>query len=68
MKGDDPLILTAVLSMEEDMYIAECPEVGTVSQGRTWKRGGEQTSRRATALNLAEFPMEECGAAHHHDI
>ncbi|WP_367119845.1 type II toxin-antitoxin system HicB family antitoxin [Methanoculleus sp.] len=26
---------TAVLYREEDMYVAECPEVGTVSQGRT---------------------------------
>ena len=25
--------LTAVLHKEEDMYVAECPEVGTVSQG-----------------------------------
>jgi len=27
--------LTAVLHKEEDMYVAECPEVGTVSQGHT---------------------------------
>ena len=26
---------TAILQMEEDMYVAECPEVGTVSQGKT---------------------------------
>jgi len=26
---------TAVLHREEDMYVAECPEVGTVSQGAT---------------------------------
>ena len=25
--------LTAVLHKEDDMYVAECPEVGTVSQG-----------------------------------
>jgi hypothetical protein len=25
--------LTAVLHKEEDLYVAECPEVGTVSQG-----------------------------------
>ena len=24
---------TAILHREEDMYVAECPEVGTVSQG-----------------------------------
>ncbi len=28
-------ILTAVLHEEEGMYIAECSEVGTFSQGRT---------------------------------
>jgi predicted RNase H-like HicB family nuclease len=26
---------TAVLHQEEDLYVAECPEVGTVSQGYT---------------------------------
>ena len=29
------LTLTAVVHKEEDMYVAECPEVGTVSQGQT---------------------------------
>ena len=28
-------ILTAILHKEEDMYVAECPEVGTVLQGET---------------------------------
>ena len=27
--------MTAVLHKEDDMYVAECPEVGTVSQGKT---------------------------------
>ncbi len=27
--------LSAVLHKEEDMYVAECPEIGTVSQGKT---------------------------------
>ncbi len=26
---------TAVLHKEEDLYVAQCPEVGTVSQGHT---------------------------------
>jgi len=26
---------TAVLHKEDDMYVAECPEAGTVSQGAT---------------------------------
>lgn len=29
------VILTAVLHSEDDLYVAECPEVGTVSQGHT---------------------------------
>ena len=28
-------VFTAILHKEEDMYIAECPEVGTVDQGET---------------------------------
>jgi len=28
-------IFNAVISKEEDLYIAKCPEVGTVSQGST---------------------------------
>lgn len=60
MKGDDTLILTAVLSREEDMYIAECPEVGTVSQGRTVEEAVANL-KEATELYLAEFPMEEGG-------
>ena len=27
-------ILTAVVHQEDDLFVAECPEVGTVSQGR----------------------------------
>jgi len=30
-----PTTFIAVLHKEENMYIAECPEVGTVSQGET---------------------------------
>jgi predicted RNase H-like HicB family nuclease len=35
---------TAVLYREEDMYVAECPEVGTVSQGRTVEEATDGTS------------------------
>ena len=27
--------LTAVVHREDDLYVAECPEVGTISQGKT---------------------------------
>jgi len=46
---------TAVLYSEEDMYIAECPEVGTVSQGKTVEEAVANL-REATELYLAEFP------------
>ena len=36
---------TAVLHKEEDLYVAECPEVGTVSQGSTTEEA--QRSDRA---------------------
>jgi predicted RNase H-like HicB family nuclease len=29
------LTLTAVIRKEENMYVAECPEVGTANQGKT---------------------------------
>ena len=28
-------IFTAIIYKEDDMYIAECPEIGTVDQGKT---------------------------------
>lgn len=49
---------TAVLYPDEDMYIAECPEVGTVSQGKTVEEAVANL-REATELYLVEFPMEE---------
>lgn len=48
--------LTAVLHQEEDMYVAECPEVGTVSQGRTLEEAVSNL-KEATALYLEEFPL-----------
>jgi len=49
---------TAVLHKEEDMYVAECPEVGTVSQGRTLEEAINNL-KEATELYLEEFPLEE---------
>lgn len=45
---------TAVIHKEEDMYIAECPEVRTVSQGKTIDETIENL-RESTALYLEEF-------------
>ena len=49
---------TAVIYKEEDMYVAECPEVGTVSQGRTIEEAIANL-KEATELYLEEFPLEE---------
>jgi predicted RNase H-like HicB family nuclease len=48
--------LTAVIHREENMYVADCPEVGTVSQGETVQEAVESL-REATELYLAEFPL-----------
>ena len=46
---------TAVLHKEEDLYVAECPEVGTVSQGYTIEEAIANL-KEATELYLEEFP------------
>jgi predicted RNase H-like HicB family nuclease len=52
------MLLTAVLHSEEDLYVAECPEVGTVSQGYTIEEAIANL-KEATELYLEEFPMPE---------
>jgi predicted RNase H-like HicB family nuclease len=46
---------SAILYKEEDIYVAECPEVGTVSQGYTIEEATANL-REATELYLEEFP------------
>jgi predicted RNase H-like HicB family nuclease len=48
---------TAVIHREEDLFVAECPEVGTVSQGRTIE-DALINLKEATELYLEEFPLE----------
>ena len=50
--------LTAVLHKEEDMYVAECPEAGTVSQGHSIEEAVANL-KEATELYLEEFPLPE---------
>ena len=45
--------LTAILHREEDVVVAECPEVGTVSQGDTVEEALANL-REATELYLEE--------------
>jgi len=49
---------SAVLQKEEDMYVATCPEVGTVSQGKTVDEALVNL-KEATELHLEEFNIEE---------
>jgi predicted RNase H-like HicB family nuclease len=49
---------TVILHREDDMYIAECPKVGTVDQGRTIEEAIAGL-REATRLYLEEFSLPE---------
>lgn len=49
---------TAVIFREEKLYVAECPEVGTVSQGSTAEEALENL-KEATELYLEEFPQKD---------
>lgn len=52
------VVLSAVITKEEDMFIAECPEVGTASQGFTIDEAVANL-KEATELYLEEFPLKE---------
>ena len=47
---------TAVIHKEGELWVAECPEVGTVSQGETLDEAIANL-REATELYLEEFPL-----------
>lgn len=49
---------TAIVQKEENMYIAKCPEVGTVSQGATIEEAVANL-KEATELYLEEFPLKQ---------
>lgn len=52
--------LTAVMHKEGALYVAACPEVGTVSQGGTIEEAVANL-KEATELYLEEFPPENQG-------
>ena len=52
------LTLTAILYWEDNVYVAECPEVGTASQGETIE-AAIANLQEATELYLEEFPLSE---------
>ena len=49
---------TAIIHKEKDIYVAECPEVGTVSQGYSVEEAVSNL-KEATELYLEEFPLPE---------
>ena len=51
---------TAVIHREEDLFVAECPEVGTVSQGYSMEEA-LRNLKEATELYLEEFPIRDTG-------
>ncbi len=51
---------TAVLYQEEEVYVAECPEVGTASQGATIEEALANL-KEASELYLQEFPLRNMG-------
>ena len=48
---------TAIIHREEDMFVAECPEVGTASQGAIIEEAVANL-KEATQLYLDEFPID----------
>ena len=52
------ITLTAVIHREDDLYVAECPEVGTASQGTSIEEAIENL-KEATELYLEEFPLHD---------
>jgi predicted RNase H-like HicB family nuclease len=51
---------TTVLYREDNLYVGECPEVGTVSQGATVEEAVANL-REANELYLEEFPPKAIG-------
>ena len=50
-------LFAAIVHKEDEWYVAECPEVGTASQGKTIEDAIDNL-QEATELYLEEFPQE----------
>ncbi len=53
---------TAVIHKEDDLYVAECTEIGTVSQGKSIDEAIANLTE-ATELYLEEFPIPNTNPA-----
>ncbi len=49
---------TAVIHKEDEWFVAQCPEVGTASQGHTIDEA-VRNLQEATEVYLEEFPVSE---------
>ncbi len=49
---------TAVIHKEKEWYVAECPEVGTASQGESIEEAVKNL-QEATEVYLEEFPLPQ---------
>lgn len=58
----DTRTLTAVIHQEDEFYVAECPEVGTISQGCSIEEAIANL-KEATEVYLAEFPKDATAKA-----
>ena len=56
----DTKVFTAIIHKEENIFVAECPEIGTVSQGLTIEEALSNL-KEATELYLEEFPISDVG-------
>lgn len=54
---NEKVAVTAVIHLEGDLYVAECPEIGTVSQGTSIEEAINNL-QEATELYLEEFPQD----------
>ena len=51
-------LFTAIVHKEDNFYVAECPEAGTASQGKSIEEAVKNL-QEATELYLEEFPLKE---------
>ena len=56
------MIYTAIIHKEDEWYVAECADIGTVSQGKTIEEALDNL-KEATTLYLEEFPAKQRDAS-----
>ena len=62
--GDMKKNFAAVVYKEKKLYVAECPEAGTASQGKTIEEALSNL-KEATELYLEEFPVKQIFACNY---